>query len=81
MGGNDNLWRTDMTCYTLRHNFITKFLLYNGVRTGQITLKKASYLAGNSQNVMLEHYAHIIEENENVSAIYADAESCQKVAK
>lgn len=80
MGGDDHFFMTDMTCYTLRHNFITRFLLYNGVRTGHITLKKASYLAGNSQNVMLEHYAHIIEENENVSAIYKEAKSCQKVA-
>ena len=57
-----------ITMYQFRHRRATD--LYYLTQHGTISVKKASYLLGHSEEVFLSTYAHIDESKEDVSKIY-----------
>ncbi|MBR3308989.1 MAG: site-specific integrase [Lachnospiraceae bacterium] len=58
-----------ITMYQFRHRRATD--LYYLTQKGTISVKKASSLLGHSEEVFLSTYAHIDEEKEDVSKLYA----------
>ena len=58
-----------ITMYQFRHRRATD--LYYLTQRGTISVKKASSLLGHSEEVFLSTYAHIDEEKEDVSKLYA----------
>lgn len=58
-----------LTAYVFRHNKITE-LIYDGVMTGKISVKKVAQLMGNSEKMVMDVYSHIKEDREDVSDLF-----------